>query len=578
MKNWKFTGSSQINFISEEQMEAFSRELGTDVICILPEGVNGQISLQQAILNKRYASFGYWATLDRYCQAGGRNEKLEDGWQYELFVRLAEGGTVGCIADARVQNSWALPGSFYADAYVLSRHMPFLQECGCFDAFLESCVHAAASSSDLLSWLEKMIRKDGEYWEIYQASQPFLILLGGDFCYNILNDMAENLAKGLRLCGKKTEFFDLAKDMSKPMDVYYQAVIGFQSFLSHLYLKNRGCYLTDLLYGPKLEMVFDHPFWFYKQLKHHGKDLYILVNDENYATFVQENEPSVSGSFLLPPGGMIQENFNTDRDLDLVFLGTYNNYRKILEVLYHSDKNARHMAARYLSYLKKELNAPAEKAFAKMLTDYGIEIEKENFAKQMHQMGIVCQCVMYYYREKIIQTLLDGGLSVHVYGESWISSPFAKRDGFLCHPEVTAKEGRNVLQRAKISLNVLAWHKGGCNERIINSMLSGAAVVTDTSSYIQKHFENGRELCCYHLQALHMLPKICQNLLEDPAYRQQIADSGKKKAKEEYSVLAQAERVISITRQINSCHNAKQQKGGWLHEDSDLCYDTPEIF
>lgn len=120
---------------------------------------------------------------------------------------------------------------------------------------------------------------------------------------------------------------------------------------------------------------------------------------------------------------------------------------------------------------------------------------------------------------------------MHVYGQSWRNSPFVNSDKLICHEEVASENSEQVLQRAKISLNILSWHKGGCNERIVNSMLSGAVVVTDKSSYIEKHFVDNGELCCYDLQELNRLPGIIKKLLDRDDYRQQIADNGRKKQK-----------------------------------------------
>ena len=557
MKKWKFIGSSYINFISMEQIQAYSDKLRADVICILPEPGSSILNQQQVLIDERYASFGYWLTEESYCHAGGRNGQLDQGWQYELLIRLSQDMTIGCITDKRVKEEWAVTSGFYTDAYILSRYTSFLKNCNAFEPFLKSCVTKALRLGDAMPYLEGMLRKDRRYWEIYQATQPFLILSGGSFCYNILNDMAKKLAHGLRLCGKSVEICVLSEDkrhkIAELPGAYYQAVIGFQGFLPAVYLNDQGCYLTDLIHAPKLEFLFDHPFWFYEQLEKHGTDFYILTHDENYVKFIQEHEPSVCGSFLMPPGGLRQKLDSEIRDKDVVFLGTYNNYRDILRNLYISDRKIRHMAACYMKYLKQRLNAPAEWAFSQMLQDYGLVVDGEPFARMMCQMGNVCQCIMYYYREKIIRSLLDAGIILHVYGESWDCSPFAPCGNLIRHKEVDAENSQDVLQKAKISLNILAWHKGGCNERIINSMLAGAVVVTDKSSYIEKHFADGRDLCYFDLQKLHKLPPLVHKLLKQDSYRQEIADRGRIKAEQEYSAACQAKRVIAIVEQINSC-------------------------
>lgn len=481
------------------------------------------------------------------------------GWEYELFIRLAERAVVACIVDERLLEEWASSSDFYTDAYIVSRYAKPLQECRCLDVFLESCVETANHLDDTASaiaYLQGMLSKNDAYWELYQATQPFLLLLGDAACYNVLNDMAKNLAKGLRLCGKNVEICDLSgRDPEKIMRLLgkrYQAVIGFQHQFFEIYLKERGCYLADCMYGPKLQMIFDHPYGFYEQFLHHGADYYVLTHDENYLEYVRQYAPSVCGSFLLPPAGDMPEKWNMPRDLDVVFLGSYHNYRDIVNELYRCDRNTRHMAARYLRYLKKWVNQPAEFAFSKMLEDYGMEVEPQQFIEMMYRMGNVCQCMIFYYREKIIRTLLDGEIALHVYGESWKSSPLADSAYLICQEAVAAECAGQILQRAKVSLNILSWHKGGCNERIINSMLSEAAVVTDASSYLRKHFEDGKELCYYDLERLEELPRTIRSLVCKETKRRRIAAAGRRKAETEYSILAQAKRIVNILRQIHA--------------------------
>ena len=554
MKNWKFIGNKHINFISPEQIERYSEELAAEVICILPETEGNLLDQLQIILNEEYAAFGFWVTEEAYCRAGGCNNRLKNGTEYELLIRLSGNGRVGCIADARVWEAWAVSSDFYTDAYVLSRYAEILRENQYFELFLADCVQYAMQSEEAMAYLEEMLRKGAKYWDLYQATQPFLILLAKTSCYNVVNDMARKLAQALLDCGKSVELCDLADTKTNQLlpfiKKHYQAVIGFQNKLFECYLEDSGCYLTDLIYAPKLQVLFDHPSWFCSQLTNHGKDFFLLSHDESYVKFVRDYAPSVSGSFLLPLGGIVQKPQNRERSLDVIFLGTYWDYRVIFGQLRGCSRNIRHMAARYLKYLKKWANQPAEYAFQKMLFDYGIEADKEDFVRMMYEMGFVHTCIIGYFREKIIGTLLAAGICLHVYGESWKSSPFIDSDQLICHDEVAAESSGNILQNAKVSLNILSWHKGGCNERLINSMLAGAVAVTDKSSYIEKHFVDGEELYVYDLQELKKLPETVKMLLERDDVRQRIAENGRKKAEAEYSMTAQAKRVIAIVEQI----------------------------
>lgn len=175
MKKWKFIGSGNIDFISAGQMEEYSESLAADVICILPEMECGMLNLQQVILNERYASFGYWVSEEIYSCTGGLNERLKNGKEYELLIRIAQNNRIGCIADARVQESWAVSSDFYTDAYILSRYVEFLRGCNCFDAFLENCVQSAIQSGDenRMSYLEDMLGKNRNIGIYIRLLNPF---------------------------------------------------------------------------------------------------------------------------------------------------------------------------------------------------------------------------------------------------------------------------------------------------------------------------------------------------------------------------------------------------------------------
>lgn len=124
--------------------------------------------------------------------------------------------------------------------------------------------------------------------------------------------------------------------------------------------------------------------------------------------------------------------------------------------------------------------------------------------------------VMYYYREKVIVTLLNNGVELHVYGDSWKASYFAKHWLIKIHPSVTGDDVLKVMAKSKISLNIMAWHKDGFTERIANSMLNGSVVVFDTSTQLEELFVNNKDLVLFNLSNLNDLLKRIKNLLSSP--------------------------------------------------------------
>jgi spore maturation protein CgeB len=137
---------------------------------------------------------------------------------------------------------------------------------------------------------------------------------------------------------------------------------------------------------------------------------------------------------------------------------------------------------------------------------------------------------MTYYREKIIRTILDAGLTLHVFGDSWKTPALCVYPNLVIHPEAEGQDALKLYAQSKISLNIMSWHKDGMTERIANSMMNRAVVLTDPSTYLTEHYEDGREIVYYHLTRLDELPGKIKRLLSDDDYRETIAENGFKTA------------------------------------------------
>ena len=139
---------------------------------------------------------------------------------------------------------------------------------------------------------------------------------------------------------------------------------------------------------------------------------------------------------------------------------------------------------------------------------------------------------MHYYRDRVLRVLLDSGLTVNVFGDSWHNSPLAAYDNLVCHPDVTVEESLLIWQQSKLSLNIMSWHKAGFTERMANIMLAGAVLVTDDTRYLKGRYENGKDLVSFGLAERETLPERIKRLLSDTAERVRIAESGKEKTKQ----------------------------------------------
>ncbi len=94
---------------------------------------------------------------------------------------------------------------------------------------------------------------------------------------------------------------------------------------------------------------------------------------------------------------------------------------------------------------------------------------------------------------------MKSGITLHVFGDSWKQCPMIDCPQMVWHPAAIGKAALEVYARAKISLNVMTWHKDGFTERIANSMLQGAVAVTDRTTYLEENFVDEEELLIFHL-------------------------------------------------------------------------------
>lgn len=397
--------------------------------------------------------------------------------------------------------------------------------------------------------------------------EPYLIYLGSDICYHVLDDFALQLGNALSERGEPVEYYNVSEQGEAGLSAYvgrrFRAIIGFQSYLFDIYLPKAGVYLHDLMEGPKLNFQFDHPIWMNHHYRNLPKDCYILTHDRDYAAFITRYYPKAAGVHILPPAGSeaaaVGQDWRNDigapgelaedRTIDVAFIGTYTDYRQYLPSVYGSEPFVRHLAARFLGRMRKFPNETAERALREALKQTGIICSDEEFLGVMDGLKSMIYCVMSYYRERVVQVLLEAGIVLDVYGDSWQSSPFAKHPCLRIHPAVSPEESPRELRRSRISLNVMAWHKDGFTERIAGSMLCGSVVCTDRSRYLMEHFRDGEELLLYDLEHLACLSERIQSILSDEKKRKRMADLAYTKAAAEHTW---KQRAAELTDWIDS--------------------------
>lgn len=494
--------------------------------------------------------------------AGGINKKLGAKQKYELILRIALEMPVQfteCEQEVMkdmvilVDDGETEAGQYgwQTDCYVLGKYSNLLRESGYFDAAVQGVLEEAAVCGRYemtIRYLEEMIGLTEQYYQIDDATRPILIYKGDPVCYNVLTIFAEQLGEALERQGQYVMYFDSeeedARNIIRFKGQHFKAIIGVQSCNFSIKMSDEVHYLHEYIYGPKYNFFFDHPIWGKPHLMHNVPDFHVLPHDSTYVTFIKRYYKQ--DAILFPPAGMrLTDSEQEERIYNVTFIGTYGNYWEQLMWIHGQERQIRFLANRFLLIMKKNPNLTAEEAFAKALEYYHIKVTDEEFLEDMYLVRRVIFCVMHYYRDRVMRAILDSGIQVDVFGDSWSNCPLNKYPNLICHPAVTIEESLLLWRQSKISLNIMSWHKGGFTERMAGIMLAGAVLATDDTLYLKGRYDKN-DMIIFRLEQLDELPRRIKQLLEDDTLRERIAENGRKKTEAEHTWDRRAEQFLEL--------------------------------
>lgn len=540
------------------------------IIRLLDDKSKKEENFFKILYDERLAEDTFWIPESIYRKSGGLNPKVKAKQIYELLLRLADAyciEIVECSPNITELEGYArvdyictgtLSDAVCTDCYIIAKYKDRLLAYNCFGEVVESVLNAAQSNGlwrEATEFLEKMLRREKEYYRIDDALKPILIYKGEDICYNVLNHFAEQFGAALERMGQKVEYFDTEEHGLEELTAYigkhYRAIVGMQTYLFSITMQDGSSYLHDRIYGPKFNFVFDHPIWVKKHLEQSPKDLCILTHDENYVNFCRRHYGKKA--CLFPPAGSVEEAPDAEKRYDISFVGSYGDYWNEVILIHQMDRKTRFLANRFLLKLRKEPQTTADEVFRKLLCERKPGYTEKEYMNDFFCCRRVIYCAMHYYRIKVIKTILDAGYTVDVFGDSWKYSPLCRYPNLRCHPDVTIEESMGIWRKSKISLNIMSWHKGGFTERMANIMLCKTVLLTDYTTYLENRFLDGRDLLVFRLDQMEKLPEMLKTYFDQPDRLCEIAKNGYKKANAHHTWDSRAREFVEKILEEESC-------------------------
>ena len=383
---------------------------------------------------------------------------------------------------------------------------------------------------DLLFWKED--KKDLEdALQRGDFKRPILILTGESEHRADFDFYAQHLGYELRRHGQGVIYIsDDFQNINKIQHYFMlplKAVVGFQTKIYGVHLPS-GDYLGNVTSAPKFNFIFDHPVYMADELMKEVHGLYVLSQDEACVDYVKKHMPQVEMSYHFSTAG-IEWKKKCEKEYDISFLEAYDDYRLQEDMMYTLPQNYRDLSKRFYRTQLEEPNKRPEEILGEIFDAMGYEVDEEEYTKTLFAMRYAVKAAMYKFREKIVETLLEGGITVDVFSDSWKQAPFAKHDHLRIHEEVPCTDYGEVMSKSRLSLNVMSWHKGGMTERLSTAMLNKSVCVTDKTTFIEREYPD--EMLLFDLQDYSDLAERVKELLANDAKRESIAENAYKKGK-----------------------------------------------
>ncbi len=295
-----------------------------------------------------------------------------------------------------------------------------------------------------------------------------------------------------------------------------------------------------------VNIVVDHPLYYYKELKDLPERYLQICIDKGHEDYMRMYYPDVALGKSVPLAGSnvweaeeIGEQVAApsccaggspypliaERTKTLSFVGNYTPPRQFEQYI---TRLGEEYEAFYRDMLEDLMEHPwreMHEVFAEHTKREMGELSAEEQLLADHNLMFLDLYIRFFFRGETVRMLTENGIAVHAYGAGWELLDTKGKELLSCNGSQTSAGCLNVLADTKLSLNVMPWFKQGSHDRIYSSMYSGAVSVTDTSRYLQQTLSDGKNVVFYELFKLSELPETVHTLLADENKLQRIADA-----------------------------------------------------
>ncbi len=305
-----------------------------------------------------------------------------------------------------------------------------------------------------------------------------------------------------------------------------------------------GVSIFDMYDIEKICIMVDSPVYYYRFLSRNTANLRLICIDKNHQRFVEKYYPFYGKVGFMPLAGNLPLQkiwaepgilgrgditvFDTPmpsfdkwkkRNCDILFIGNY----VPLESLYPSIKNLsddyRDFIMDIVGEFLKNPSLPLEEVLMDRLKKEFPDSSDDEYLQACYQMIYIDLYVRNMYRGKLVTAVADAGIKIHCTGKDWEKAP-CKNPENIIHTKgsITSIQCLGALQDSKLSLNIMPWFKDGAHDRIFSSMLSGCALISDSSNYLDEVIKDEKDYFKFDLKGPEETAEEVVNLSLEKIY------------------------------------------------------------
>jgi len=296
-----------------------------------------------------------------------------------------------------------------------------------------------------------------------------------------------------------------------------------------------GNIFWDVYKIPCFNIVVDHPLYYHKMLKKLPEKYYQISIDRYHEKYMKKYWKNIAlGPFLPLVGTRLHPEKPllpiAERSIDIVMTGNYTppeTFRKYIERI---DEEYTRFYMDMIQDLWDNPELTIEQMAETHIKREIPEATEEEIRESIGNLSFIDLYVRFQLRGEVIRQLADSGFKVHTCGKGWNLLECRHPENIIEHGGMDSAGCLEMLEKSKLSVNVMPWFKDGAHDRIFNSQLNGAVCISDSSVYLREIFTDGQDILFYGQKKTEEIPECVCELFADEERMQRIADAGFKTA------------------------------------------------